>query len=62
MAFGDSVRHHLLFLRFQIAALIAGADNGRGEDAILHDALRHLGHGIIVPHLEGVVRKRVQLR
>ena len=45
-----------------IAASLAGAGNGRLEDAILFDAFHGLSHGIIVFDRKGMIGKRVQLR
>ena len=45
-----------------IAAVLAGTDDGGDENAVLPDALRRFLHGLVVPHLEGVVGEVVQLR
>ena len=44
-----------------IAALLARADNGRNENAVLPDALGGLLHGFIIPHLEGMIGEGVKL-
>lgn len=43
-----------------ISAVLAGADDGGDEYAVLPDALRRFLHGLVVPHLEGVVGEVVQ--
>ena len=45
-----------------VAAVLTGADDGGDEYAVLPDALRRFLHGLVVPHLEGVVGEVVQLR
>ena len=44
-----------------ISAVLAGADDGGDEYAVLPDALRRFLHGLVVPHLERVVGEVVQL-
>ena len=45
-----------------IAAVLAGTDDSRDENAVLPDALRRFLHGLVVPHLERVIWEVVQLR
>ena len=43
-----------------ISAVLARADDGGDEYAVLPDALRRFQHSLVVPHLEGVVGEVVQ--
>ena len=45
-----------------ISAVLAGADDSGNECAVLPDALRRFQHGLVIPHLEGVVGEVVQHR
>ena len=45
-----------------VAAVLTGTDDGGNENAVLPDALRRFLHGLVVPHLEGVIGEVVQHR
>ena len=48
--------------KMPVAAVLAGTDDSRDENAVLPDALRRFLHGLVVPHLERVIWEVVQLR